>query len=58
VTECRRGVLNGAHIRYLPQVLTSVCGVLGTTIAEWNGGDDHLHLWSSSYLMPGTLSEI
>jgi REP element-mobilizing transposase RayT len=41
-------VLNGAHIRYLTQLFTNVCGDLGATLAECTGEDDHVHLWSPS----------
>jgi len=42
--QYQRSVLDGAHIRYLTQVFTNVCGDLGATLAECTGEDDHVHL--------------
>jgi hypothetical protein len=46
VTKCRRGVLTGEHLDYLRSVCADVCQDFGATLAEMDGEDDHVHIFS------------
>jgi putative transposase len=44
VTKYRRGVLDAAMLDRCEQIMRAVCADFGTTLAEFNGEDDHVHL--------------
>jgi putative transposase len=44
VTKYRRNVLTGEMIAYLAVVFGKVCEDFETTLVEFNGEDDHVHL--------------
>jgi len=46
VTKYRRGVLTGEHLDYLRSVFADVCQDFGATLAEMDGEDDHIHIFS------------
>jgi len=46
VTKYRRGVLTGEHLDYLRSVFADVCQDFGATLAEMDGEDDHVHIFS------------